>query len=85
MVERKFVFKGEKGLNAEMATQFVQIASKYTSRIMIIYEDKEVNAKSIMSLLALAIAPGDEFIIRARGEDEECALKDLARFIENSG
>lgn len=82
MVEEKVILKNEAGLNAGVATKFVQMASKYISRISIHYEDKEINAKSIMSLLTLAIAPGDELLIRARGEDENAALVDLIRFLE---
>lgn len=82
MVEKQVVLINEKGMNGEMATRFVQIASQYTSKILIAYNDKDVNAKSIMSLLTLAIAPGEEFAIKVRGEDEQKALRALLRFIE---
>lgn len=74
--------ENEAGFDAGLATRFVQIASKYTAKIVISYEDKEINAKSIMSLLAMAIAPDEEFILRARGEDEERALRELVKFIK---
>lgn len=82
MHEEKVILRNEQGLNAQMATRFVQIASKYRSRITLYYEDKEVNAKSIMSLLTMAIPPGDEIIIRAKGEDEEAAICDILHFIK---
>lgn len=82
MREEKVILRNEDGLNAAMATRFVQIASKYRSKIMLYYEEKEVNAKSIMSLLAMAIPPGDEITLRAKGDDEEIALNDLCRFFE---
>ncbi len=82
MVEEQVELKVEGGLNAEVATRFVQIASRYTSRITLYYEDKEVNPKSIMSLLTLAIAPGQRLTIRARGEDEQKALLELSRFLQ---
>lgn len=82
MQERKVILQVEEGLNAGMATRFVQIASKYRSKIMMIYEEKEVNAKSIMSLLTLAIPPGDELVLRVKGEDEVQALADLSHFLK---
>ncbi|MCK4258582.1 MAG: HPr family phosphocarrier protein [Halanaerobiales bacterium] len=82
MVKEKVIIQDQNGLNAENATRFVQIASKYTSRIMIHYEDKEVNGKSIMSLLTLAVPPGDQLTIKIKGEDEEKALADLVHFLK---
>lgn len=81
MYEEKVILKNEQGLNAQMAARFVQIASKYRSKILLLYEDKEVNVKSIMSLLTMAIPPGDEIILRAKGEDEVEAVRDLLHFV----
>lgn len=78
MVEEKIQITNDVGLNADVATKFVQVASKFTSRITVIYEETEVNGKSIMSLLTLAVAPGDELVIRAKGEDEHSAVGELA-------
>lgn len=84
MIEERVILKNSAGLNPDLATRFVQIASKFDSIIKIRYEDKEVNAKSIMSLLTLAIAPGENFTILAKGEDEKVASDALVKFI-NTG
>lgn len=81
MIEERVKLQIKQGLDTEIATRFVQIASQFNSRIMINYADKEVNAKSIMSVLTLAIAPDEELTLRAKGEDEKAALKALVKFI----
>ncbi len=84
MVEQKVIIQDINGMDAKKAAQFVQSASKYISRIMVYYEDKEVNAKSIMSLLTLAIPPGEQLILRIKGEDEEEAMRDLVSFLSKA-
>lgn len=70
------------GLHARPASQFVQKASKFKSNIEIIHGNKEVNAKSIMGVLTLGISKGKKITLKAEGEDEEKAIKELTEFIE---
>lgn len=70
------------GLHARPAAQFVQKASKFDSKIQIIFEKKEVNAKSIMGVMSLGLGNGNEIIVRAEGKDAEAAVEELINFIE---
>lgn len=81
VIEQQVKLQIAQGMDTEIATRFVQIASKFNSRILINYQDKEVNAKSIMSVLTLAIPPEDELTLRVKGEDEKAAFEALVRFI----
>jgi phosphotransferase system HPr (HPr) family protein len=70
----------EEGLHARPASLFIQCAKKYASNITITKGDDSANAKSIIGVLALAAAKGNEITISAEGADEQsavCALKKL--------
>lgn len=71
------------GVHARPAALLVQKANKYKSSIMIKKDDIEVNAKSIMNIMMLALTYGTKISVIADGEDEKDACDDLVRFIEN--
>ena len=72
----------ETGLHARPASQLVNTAGKFESKIEIVLDNKEVNAKSIMGIMSLGIGKGDEIILRADGDDAEAAVSALVEFIE---
>ena len=65
------------GLHARPAAMFVQTANKFKSNIRVSKEGKEVDAKSILSILSLAVCFNDVVTIKTEGEDAEEALKQL--------
>ncbi|TDO90044.1 phosphocarrier protein [Halanaerobium saccharolyticum] len=80
--EQKVKINNETGLHARPASQLVNKAGKFVSKIEIMTEDKEVNAKSIMGIMSLGLGKGDEIILRAEGDDAEAAVESLVEFIE---
>lgn len=64
------------GLHARAAAQLVRVAGQYRSRITLHRQDSNAfaNAKSILSVLALAAAVGTVLNIQAEGEDERDAF-----------
>ncbi len=84
MVEIVIRIENELGLHARPAALFVQKANKYQSDIFLEKDDMEVNGKSIMSVMMLAVESGTEIKIRASGEDEEIAIQDLKSLIESN-
>ena len=80
--EKKVMITNKTGLHARPAAQFVQKAGKFDSKIEIVFEEKEVNAKSIMGVMSLGVGKGNEITVRAEGEDAEEAVKELIEFIE---
>jgi len=80
--EKKVTIINETGLHARPASQFVKKAGKFKSEIKIVFEDKEINAKSIMGIMSLGIGKGDEITLKAEGEDAEDAVEGLTEFIE---
>lgn len=84
MAEITLTVEHEVGLHARPASLFVQNASRFKSAIKIRYEDKEVNAKSILSLLTLGVNKGAVITIQAEGEDEIQAVDTLAQLVKDN-
>lgn len=83
MMEKITVVQIKPGLQARQAALFVQEANRFAADIFLKKDDRQVNAKSIMGIMSLAIAQGTEITLLAKGHDEEQALVSLAAFIEN--
>lgn len=83
MYKKKVTLKGISGIHAKPASIIVRESSKYNSNIQIIRDGQKYNAKSIMSILSMGVAEGDNLIIQARGEDEKEAVESLAYLISN--
>ncbi|EYE89138.1 HPr kinase [Fervidicella metallireducens AeB] len=81
MIEKKIVIQNETGIHARPAGLIVKEASKFKSNISLIKGEKEYNAKSIMSIMTMAAAKGEEIIVKANGEDEETALSAVVELI----
>ena len=62
----------------------VQKASKYESAVYIQSGGKKVNAKSIMGMMTLGLAAGEELIITADGEDEQQAVSDIEKYLQSN-
>lgn len=71
------------GMHARPASLFVQTASKFPCEIKVVRDGIEVNGKSIMGLMMLALGPGAEFSIIAEGEKEEEAISVLADLVSS--
>ncbi|MFP3125799.1 HPr family phosphocarrier protein [Ectobacillus funiculus] len=83
MVERTFIVQLQHGLQARIATQFVQKASSFNSDINLMKNGRSINVKSIMGIMALAIRRGEEVTLFADGNDEQQAAIDLEKFLLN--
>ncbi|MBX5435706.1 MAG: HPr family phosphocarrier protein [Alicyclobacillaceae bacterium] len=81
MVEQKVVVRLRSGLLARPAALFVQEANRFSCDTFVEKDGKEVNAKSIMGIMSLAIAHGQEITIRAQGSDAEEAVRRLTEMV----
>jgi len=88
MYTKKATIINKTGLHARPASDFINKAKKFSSRITIANlndpSEEPVNAKSIISVLSLSMGPGTEVEICANGEDEQSAVDALITLI-NSG
>ncbi len=83
-MKKEFIVTDPVGLHARPATLLVNEASKYASDINIIVEDKSVNLKSIMGVMSLGIANGQEFTIEVLDEKEKDAMDGLTKVVIDS-
>ncbi len=81
LIEKQIKVEIESGLQARPAAQFVQEANRYAAHLFLEKDSKKVNAKSIMGLMSLAIACGEEIKLIADGPDEENAIDHLCEFV----
>ncbi|MEW6696306.1 MAG: HPr family phosphocarrier protein [Bacillota bacterium] len=81
MLEKTVSIMNHTGLHARPASQFAQAASKFKSQITIVKDGKAVNAKSMISVLSMAINKGCEIVIRAEGDDENLAIDTLVALV----
>ena len=84
MIKRKLIIQNRYGLHARPAAQFVQIASQYDADIKIKKDEIEVNGKSIMGILMLAVEKGSEVELNISGKDEKEAMDALSAFLLNT-
>ncbi|MGN7387522.1 HPr family phosphocarrier protein [Sporosarcina sp. SAFN-015] len=83
MAERTVEVKMKTGLQARQAALFVQEANRFTADVFLKRDERQVNAKSIMGVMSLAIARGAEVTLIAEGVDEEQAIEKLSALVEN--
>jgi phosphocarrier protein len=65
------------GLHARPAAKVVDCAARFTSDIRLSYQDQDIDAKSIMSVLMLAAPCGAELSVAINGDDENDAMTAL--------
>ena len=75
MIEREAEIVNRLGLHARAAAKLVHTAGSFKSRITVVKDGEEVDAKSILGILLLAAAQGSTIVIRCEGDDEHDALK----------
>jgi len=78
MPEIRMTVIDESGLHARPAARFVQAASRFASHIVIRNGEREADAKSLISLLGLAVRLSSVITVAAEGSDAEAALASLA-------
>ena len=73
------------GLHARAAAQLVKLAGKFDSRIILVREDENnrANAKSILSVLALAASKGIKLKLEVDGVDESDAFRAVKQLFES--
>lgn len=83
MKEETIKVRNRRGIHARSATLIVRTSSKFNSRITIVKDSMEINAKSIMGVLMLAAEYDTRLRIIAEGEDEDKALEEMKNLFEH--
>jgi len=83
MLETRILIINKLGLHARAAAKLVSTASSYGCKIKIAHNGKEVDGKSIMSVMMLAACKGSEITVKADGDDTEQAIQAITDLINN--
>lgn len=83
MIVKKMTVNIPTGLEARPVAVLVQVASQFDSKIYVECEEKKVNAKSIMGMMALGLPAGEEITVSADGEDEESAIVNIEKYLSS--
>ncbi len=81
MKSRKIQVVNPSGLHLRPAGLLCQTSMKFKSKIFILYQDKEINAKSVLNVMASGIKCGSEIEVQCTGDDEEEALEAVCNLI----
>ena len=71
------------GIHDKLASAFVKKACSFKSDIKISAKGKTVDAKSLMMLMTIGLAPNLEVTILAKGDDSQKAVTELKNFIDS--
>lgn len=84
MLETSIKVRNPLGLHARAAAQLVRLANNFQSRIIIERADNTAyaNAKSILSVLALAASVGTVLILKVEGEDQDDAFAAIVEIFD---
>lgn len=84
MTEREVMIVNPTGLHARPAARLVSLCRTFSSRIVIIaYDNRSCDAKSILNVLQCCIRKGDRITVQADGSDEEEAVNAIAGLISS--
>ena len=84
MQEVTLTIRNKAGLHARPAALFVQAANRFKSKVVAAREGREVNAKSILSVLSLGADQGAVVMVSTEGEDETQAIEAICLLVENN-
>ena len=80
MAQRETTVGPEEGIHGRPAARILKAAKGFSSQIVLVKGDREVNAKSIIKITGFA-RKGEKITVRAEGEDAEQAVETLVEVI----
>jgi phosphocarrier protein HPr len=83
MIERELEIVNRLGLHARAAAKLVHAVGGFKSRVTLIRDGEEADAKSILGILLMAAPQGTKIWVRADGQDEQEAMTAVATLIED--
>jgi phosphocarrier protein HPr len=83
VARKEFTVRNKLGLHARAAAKIVQTSSQFQSRMRIIKNGREADAKSMLDILTLSCPRGTRIELRADGKDAAEALAALALLFDN--
>lgn len=82
MIEKEIEVKIANGLHARPVAQFVKIVNQFKSDVLLVKNERRIDAKSIFNLMSAAIREGDRLKIIVDGADENEAMQAIETFLQ---
>ena len=83
MVKEKITIQNKLGLHARAANKLVDVSCQFACEVSLTFNGKQVDGKSIMSVMLLAAAKGSELTITTNGPDQIVAMQAIRALIDN--
>lgn len=83
MVSKQLVIVNSQGFHMRPASMFATAMGKYDCDVKIKFNGNEVNAKSLLNIIAACIKCGSEIEVICSGADENEALAEAVKLIES--
>lgn len=83
MIHKKIKIINKLGLHARAAIKFTNLVSNYQSETWVQFNNRKVNAKSLMCLMVLAANQGTEIEVIVSGNDETEAMEAIEKLIND--
>ena len=80
---RTVTIRNKRGLHARASAKFVTLAASFDASVEVSKDGSAVCGTSIMGLMMLAAAPGDDIVISASGIGADQALAALVQLVED--
>ncbi|SET65585.1 phosphocarrier protein [Natronincola peptidivorans] len=84
MMEKTLEITTEVGLHARPAAALVKESNKYKSEIILVYNGKTANCKSIISIMSLQAKQGESVTFQITGEDEKEAIEGIVSLFNSN-
>lgn len=81
MIKQVVTIVNPTGIHARPAAYIAKLAGGFDANVRLGVHDKEVDAKSIVGIMSLAVQAGDELSISAEGNQAEEAVQALVKLL----
>jgi phosphocarrier protein HPr len=82
VVRRTVTIQNRRGLHARAAVKLVKMVGQFSAEVTVGKGGQTVSGSSILGLMMLAAATGNEVEITARGPDAEAALDAICKMVD---
>lgn len=83
MIKRKIIITSNEGLHIRPASKLAKLANTFKCDVKFKSKEKMINAKSILELISVGAKCNDTLEVECNGEDEENAIRELAKAFKN--
>ncbi len=84
MIKRKVTVNNGHGIHARPASLITKSATKYKSKVEMIFGTKKIDCKSVIGILSLGAKGGTELLLQADGPDAEAAVREIGQLFDNN-